>query len=217
MGIFGVNKDERMAIANAHATMDYLLYLEYYQPWLKRIAGNITSEMSKSNYKLRAEQNDAYSQFVFGVYSGVIERNDDMFLDLVKKAAEQGWADAMYVIAKCCDHWGEKKTAFNWYLTAAQAGNIDAMYMVGFHYKYGGGEKVAVNSNAGISWLCEAGKAGLGDTEKVGSLAAQSTMGAVLFEMGEYARAQRSLKIAEARGWANASALLKQLPLLFRG
>ena len=216
MGIFWINEGERYRLAFAYANIDYLQWVQDRGAhWSEEIDEYVKDEVSLSEVQIRAEQGETYYQFVLGVYYMRLSRYMDAYkekhdegMKLLMKAADKGSNKAMYAIASfyCLD--GNKKLAFSWYLKAAQAGHVDAMYMVGFHYKYGRYEMVEENAREGFHWLCEAAKAG--------SLVAHSTAGAVLFEVGQFKEAKEALQTVEARGWTNATALLQKLPTLFK-
>ena len=216
MGLFWINERERYRLAYTLANMDYMQWAQDGgSKWHQEIDEYVKDEISLSEVKFRAEQNEPYYQFILGVHYVRRARYLDSFkwqydegMVLLMKAAEQGLNKAMYAIASFYYLDGDKKSAFNWYLKAAQAGHIDAMYMIGFHYKYGNYEMVEENSRESVHWLCEAAKAG--------SIVAHSTLGAVLFEIGQLPEAKSALQIAEAQGWTNASALLQKFPLLFK-
>lgn len=79
-----------------------------------------------------AEQGNSKGMFLY-VYSGV---SIELSTELIRKAAEQGLAEAQYELGKChCIGWGvpkDRSEAVKWYRKAAEQELVKAQYSLGF-------------------------------------------------------------------------------------
>ena len=84
-----------------------------------------------------------------GIFYMALKPGNDDYLPLMKSAAEKGHGPAQYVLGET--YSSESEIAFQYFMQAAQSGDVDGEYMVGFHYRHG--IQVKKDITKAICWL----------------------------------------------------------------
>ena len=89
--------------------------------------------------------NTPYPKFTFEGFK-VLEEQEEYdgwnpceYFEWIKRAAEQGYAEAQFEFALCYDDEDTIEEAVEWYRKAAEQGHIEAQYNLGVCYDNGDG------------------------------------------------------------------------------
>lgn len=122
-------------------------------------------------YAMAARSGDAVAQAVYGKYLTDLDKNEECIYpknvfqgnNWLRKAAEQGYVPAMYVLANnYFDGVGglfDMKIALEWYEKAAEQGHVNSMYMCGVLY-HGETSPEISNANKAGMWFYRAAQQG---------------------------------------------------------
>ena len=114
-----------------------------------------------------------------------------------RKAADQGHAEAQYLIGLCHHEKGttvDKVSSVEWFRKAAAQGHAKAQHSIGCAYFYGDG--VPVDRASAVAWFREAAERGHAD--------AQDTIGGLVCADGDAAAAVEWFRKAADQGLAKA-------------
>ncbi|MEU1653569.1 tetratricopeptide repeat protein [Streptomyces pristinaespiralis] len=125
-----------------------------------------TANRAEANewFQRGAELGDGYCAYNMALASreGLgMRRNAKEFLAYLRQAADAGVPEACALLADQYNARDEEEDAFGWYLTAAQAGHVPAMWVVAARYEAGlgtGEDKVQA-----VRWLLQMMHRGNGD------------------------------------------------------
>ena len=121
------------------------------------------AHQARKYYQRAAEPGDAYGQYNLGrAYLKGIggEERREEGMALLKKAADKGVAEAMYLLGDTtrADNGGDLKEALVWYEKAAQSNHIGSQNLLGAVYGEGG--KIASNPEEAFKWTEKAAERG---------------------------------------------------------
>ena len=112
-------------------------------------------------FMLAADKGSAEAQYELAqcYYWGKgVERDDDKFLNWIRKAAENGHAEAQFILAKCCEkdigNGTDGKEVVDWYRKAAENGHAEAQYELALRYYEGRG--VEPDGKKAVNWIRKA-------------------------------------------------------------
>jgi TPR repeat protein len=93
-------------------------------------------------YEKAAELGHLEAKYELGIMhrEGItVEPNDKVALNYFRECAQEGMADAIYILAVYATNQGDTATAFNYFLNAAEKGHPNSQFNVARHYAYGDG------------------------------------------------------------------------------
>ncbi|MEV4679500.1 tetratricopeptide repeat protein [Streptomyces kurssanovii] len=125
-----------------------------------------TANRSEANewFRRGAELGDGYCAYnmALAARDGLgMRRNARDFLARLRQAADAGVPEACALLADQYNARDEEEDAFRWYLTAAQAGHVPAMWVVAARYEAGLG--TAEDRVQAVRWLLQMMHRGNGD------------------------------------------------------